>query len=81
MGDPLTPELIDQLLCGNQTLVMSNPVLSVDCQEINDVCESLGKSGSVLLATSGTSASPRWVILSRDALRGSARAVNAHCTR
>ena len=78
MGDPLTLELIDQLLCGNQTIVMSNPVLSVDCQEINDVCESLGKSGSVLLATSGTSASPRWVILSRDALRGSARAVNAH---
>jgi len=78
MGDPLTPELIDQLLCGNQTLVMSNPVLSVDCQELKDACERFGKSGRVLLATSGTSASPRWVILSRDALRGSARAVNSH---
>jgi len=71
-------DLIDQLLCGKQTLVLSNPVLSIDCGELKDACERFGKSGSVLLATSGTSASPRWVILRRDTLRGSARAVNAH---
>jgi O-succinylbenzoic acid--CoA ligase len=70
--------LIDQLLQGKETLLLRNPVLKLDRQSLIDACARLGASGSVLVSTSGTSSSNRWVILTRDSLRGSARAVNAH---
>ncbi|MCP4847967.1 MAG: AMP-binding protein [Verrucomicrobiaceae bacterium] len=41
-------------------------------------CEELNVAGNIILPTSGTTGSSRWVVLSRDALKGSARSVNAH---
>ena len=69
---------IDQFNDGEETLVLANPAADTDKRRIVEACEKMDLSGSVVIATSGSSGRSRWVVLSRDSLRGSARAVNAH---
>lgn len=61
-----------------ETLVLGNPATKFEAGRISNACEQLDVSGNVILQTSGTTGKSRWVILSRDAIRGSARAVNCH---
>ena len=69
---------VDRFFDCDQTLVLSNPASNVEEGIILNACDELDIAGNVILPTSGTTGRSRWVILSRDALKGSARAVNAH---
>jgi O-succinylbenzoic acid--CoA ligase len=61
-----------------ETLVLGNPATKFEPERIASACEQLDVCGNIILQTSGTTGKSRWVILSRDAIRGSARAVNSH---
>lgn len=69
--------VIEQFLGTSENLVLSNPASPIDKKTILDACDSLDIKEAVLLATSGSSGMSRLVVLSRAALRISARSVNA----
>ncbi|MDF1813704.1 MAG: AMP-binding protein [Verrucomicrobiales bacterium] len=56
-----------------------NPAVSFDTGELRKSILERGISSSVVLATSGSSGRPRWVVLSKDALLVSAKHVNEWC--
>lgn len=69
---------IENFWGGRDTLVLGNPATKFEPGSITNACEQLDVFGNVILQTSGTTGKSRWVILSREAIRGSARAVNSH---
>lgn len=57
-----------------------NPKRPVDAAGLlNFLCDDCGLRSSVVIATSGSSGSAKFVVLSKAALLASARAVNLHC--
>ncbi len=60
--------------------IRTNPARSDDTSGIEAVVRDRGIASAVVLATSGSSGTPKWIVLEKRSLLCSAAAVNEHCS-